>query len=129
MGLRMMLALAFLMAITSGCCLGPRTVNVLSTHSQITTHEIRDEDSARRIVETHIKANRIDISRLEFCFAKEVDTTGKPVAASISDFGPKVWVVRYAPKRRSDEEGWTAGGGVLFWIDAQTGKVVVGQDE
>ncbi|KPJ73159.1 MAG: hypothetical protein AMS14_06705, partial [Planctomycetes bacterium DG_20] len=82
-----------------------------------------NEASARRAVEQHIKAAQTDVSKLEFAFVKEVDAAGKPGAAQISDFGPRMWVVRYSPKKTADGL-IPAGGGILFWVDARTGKVV-----
>jgi hypothetical protein len=84
-------------------------------------HTVKDESSARHIVKKYAKDNNIDISGLEFAFARRMDTTDKATPLP-TGFGSEIWVVRYAPVQKQGEMV-TLGGGLLFWIDAVSGKV------
>ena len=105
--------------------------NVLGTnaerqHTKTITNKADDEASARQIVDKYIKTNGIDVSGLEFYFARQMDTAGKRTSLPDS-FGTDIWIVKYGPQRRPNEP-MTSGDGILFWIDARTGKTVMSRE-
>ena len=86
-------------------------------------YRVKNESSAQRIVEKYIKESDIDMAGLKPVVARRMDTTGK-TSSLPAGFGSELWVVRYAPIRKQGEE-ITLGGGVLFWVDAASGKIYV----
>ena len=119
----LLLALILVLGVTLGSCHRPPATSTGPRRPRATSSRVDTEAKARQVVEAHIGANQIDVSRLEFYFAKEMDTRGMRTGGRVADFGPTIWLVRYGQERGSDRI-MTAGGGMLFWIDAETGRIV-----
>jgi hypothetical protein len=116
-----LIAIAVALTLTVGC--GAPKNSDDSEESITSHHAAKDNSSAGLIVKKYVKDNNIDVAGLEPAFARKVDATGKDTSLP-AGFGSELWVVRYAPVRKEGEE-ITLGGGILFWVDAASGKVQV----
>ena len=88
-----------------------------------TRDKVASEDAARRAVEAHVERENVDVGGLEFYFAEFRDTMGRQ-STFVGEFGPRVWTVKYGRTRAPGGE-MTAGAGILFYVDARTGQVIV----
>lgn len=119
----LLLALILVLGVTLGSCHRPPATSTGPRRPRATSNRVDTEAKARQVVEAHIGANQIDVSRLEFYFAKEMDTRRMRTSGRVADFGPRIWLVRYGQERGADRT-MRLGGGMLFWIDAETGRIV-----
>ncbi len=111
------------LAVTAGGC-GPAShADRNVSPGQAARDKVDCEDAARRAVEAHIEQERVDASGLEFYFAQFRDTLGKQTTFA-GEFGPRVWTVKYG-HTRGPGGLMTAGAGMLFYVDARTGQVIV----
>jgi ABC-type glycerol-3-phosphate transport system substrate-binding protein len=119
----MTIVVIIILGLSLSSCGNVPGTNAEPQHAKTITNKVDDEASARQIVDKYIKTNGIDVSGLEFYFARQMDTTGKRTSLPDS-FGTDIWIVKYGLKRRPNEL-MTLGSGILFWVDARTGKTVM----
>lgn len=115
-------AILILSLATGGC--GQSAATDGRAHRPDAPHEEVDcEEAARRTVEAYIQREKVDVTGMEFYFARFQDTTGRYSAFS-GEFGPRVWIVKYG-RTRGPSGLMTAGAGILFYVDAKTGNTLM----